>query len=72
MGRTTVYNKITNEEKIENINPENKQLTEDFLDYLSSINRSDGTIKGYKNDLDIFFVWNLEYNKDKSFIDHKR
>lgn len=72
MGRTTVYNKITNEEKIENINPENKQLTEDFLDYLSSINRSDGTIKGYKNDLDIFFVWNLEYNKDKSFIEIKK
>lgn len=72
MARTTVYNQITDDEKIKQINPENKQLAEDFLDYLSSIDRSPGTIRGYKNDLDIFFVWNLEHNGDKNFIDIKK
>lgn len=72
MARTTVYNQITDEERIKQINPDNKQLAEDFLDYLSSIDRSPGTIRGYKNDLDIFFVWNLEHNGDKNFIDIKK
>lgn len=29
-GRSTVYNKITSEEKIKQINPENAQLSKDF------------------------------------------
>lgn len=41
----------------------------DFLDYLKSVDRSAGTINGYRNDLEIFFVWNLENNKNKKFID---
>ena len=72
MARYSIYNKITDDEKIQNINPENKQLAEDFLDYLSSIDRSPSTIYGYKNDLDIFFVWNMEHNGDKRFIDIKK
>lgn len=72
MSRYAIYNQITDEEKIKNINPENKQLSQDFLDYLKSIDRSPGTIRGYKNDLDIFFVWNMEHNGDKKFIDIKK
>ena len=64
-GRSTVYNKITSEEKIKQINPENAQLSKDFLDYLASIDRSPKTIFAYNSDLEIFFVWNLEENANK-------
>ncbi|MCZ2394957.1 MAG: phage integrase N-terminal SAM-like domain-containing protein [Chitinophagales bacterium] len=67
-GRSTVYNKITSEEKIKQINPENTQLSKDFLDYLASIDRSPKTIFAYNSDLEIFFVWNLEENANKEFI----
>jgi hypothetical protein len=33
-GRTTVYNNITSEEKMQRVNEDNLQLEEDFLDYL--------------------------------------
>lgn len=69
MGRSTVYNMITSEEKIKECNPKNIELMEDFLDYLISVDRSKGTIDGYRSDLLIFFVWNHDYNEDKYFID---
>lgn len=72
MARSTVYNQITTDEKIKNINPKNKELCSDFLDYLSSMNRSKSTLKVYENDLDIFFCWNLEFNNNKYFIDIKK
>lgn len=68
-GRTTVYNKITSEESLAKILPENKQLEEDFLDYLKSIDRSPQTIDQYRHDLDIFFCWNVENNDNKKFIE---
>ena len=67
MARTTVYNKITTPEKIQQILPENKTLLQDFLVYLQSIDRSASTIKQYKSDIEIFFVYNLEYNNNKDF-----
>ena len=67
-GRTTVYNKITTPEKIKQINPENAQLSEDFLEYLASIDRSPKTIKQYEADLRIFFVYVLDYLGNKPFI----
>lgn len=69
MGRTTVYNRITSDLKLSQINPDNKELVTDFLDYLHSIDKSPGTIKQYKSDLNIFFVWNLDYNKNKFFVE---
>lgn len=68
MGRKTVYNNITSPELIEQILPENKQLGEDFLEYLQSIDRSPNTIDQYKSDLQIFWVWNLQNNSNKPFI----
>lgn len=50
------------------INPANIQLKKDFLDYLKSIKRSPGTIKGYSNDLDIFFCWVVDNCGNKEFI----
>ncbi|MBQ2396111.1 MAG: site-specific integrase [Bacteroidales bacterium] len=68
-GRTTVYNEITSKEKLKQVNEDNLQLEEDFLEYLASIDRSKGTIKQYKANLHIFWCWNLESNKNKFFVD---
>ena len=38
--RKTVYNNITSEEKLAKVNPENIQLGNDFLEYLTSIDRA--------------------------------
>lgn len=68
-GRTTVYNNITSEDKLALINPKNKELMNDFLDYLVSIDRSKGTILQYKSDLAIFFCWNIDNNNNKYFVE---
>lgn len=68
MARSTVYNQITTPELIEQINEENITLMNDFLDYLNSIDRSLRTIESYRSDLYIFFVWNLQENNNKYFV----
>jgi len=69
MGRKTQQNNITSEELISQISEENRTLMDDFLDYLNSIDRSPKTIESYRSDLYIFFVWNLQNNKNKYFIE---
>ncbi len=66
MGRKTVVNKLTSPELLAQVNPENIQLKKDFLDYLRSIQKSEGTIRGYENDLDIVFTYMLEHCDNKS------
>ena len=65
--RKTKMNSITTPELLAQVNRNNVQLKEDFLDYLKSVKRSPGTINGYANDLDIFFVWVLEELGNKDF-----
>lgn len=72
MGRKTVYNNLTSEEQIARISDENKYLKKEFLDYLRSISRSEETISQYSHDLNIFFVWNLENNDNKDFVNIKK
>lgn len=67
MPRKTKQNSITNATLLTEVNPENRRLKKDFLDYLRSVQRSEKTILGYTNDLDIFFVWNLLHNQNKFF-----
>ena len=43
-GRTTVYNEITSEEKLAQVNEENIELEEDFLEHLISTDRATSTI----------------------------
>lgn len=69
MSRKTKMNNITNPELISQINPKNKQLLDDFIDYLRSIQRRETTINGYINDLQIAFVWNLLYNNNIFYCD---
>lgn len=66
-GRTTVYNNITSPEKLARVNEENLQLENDFLDFLSSVDRADSTIAQYRAILHVFWCWNLEENKNKFF-----
>lgn len=69
MARKTVYNKITTPELLEKINKDNIDLMNDFLEYLSSIDRSPLTIINYKSDLQLFFTWCLLYNDNKYFVE---
>ena len=69
IGRSTVYNNITSPRKLDDVNKDNIELENDFLDYLASIDRSKGTIKQYRANLHVFWCWNLEYNNNKHFVD---
>lgn len=69
MGRSTKMNIITSPEKLKQVNPENMQLMREFLNYLRSVQRSETTINGYENDISIAWVWCLEYNGNKFFVD---
>lgn len=54
MGRKTKVNRTTTPELVAQCNPENLKLKHDFLNYLASIQRSEGTIYNYNSDLNIF------------------
>lgn len=69
MGRKTKMNSITSPELLLQINPKNVELLRGFLDYLRSVQRSDTTIYAYENDINIAWVWCLQHNDNKFFID---
>lgn len=72
MGRKTQMNSLTTPELLAKVNPENKELLQEFLDYLRSMQRSEGTISGYEHDINIAFVWALQYNNNLPFIEWKK
>lgn len=67
MPRKTIQNHITSAEKTAMINKNNIRLKDDFLAYLRSIKRSEGTIGGYDNDLLIVFTYIMEELGNKDF-----
>lgn len=67
MPRKTKMTKITSPEKTEQINKSNLRLMEDFLMYLQSVQRSPGTINGYRSDLMIVFTFILDNLGNKDF-----
>lgn len=68
MPRKTKMNSITSPELLARVNPDNQALLRDFLEYLRSVQRSETTISSYENDIQIAFVWCLQYNSNASFI----
>jgi hypothetical protein len=68
LPRETYRNQITSDELLGQINKENFKLQERFLKYKNTT-CSDGTIDGYRSDLNIFFTWNLLHNDNKLFMD---
>lgn len=71
MPRATFRLKITDDESLEKINIDNIKLKDRFLKEKNT-RSSDGTIKNYESDLNIFFVWNLKNNSNKFFVDIRK
>lgn len=69
MARKTKMNNITSPELLAQVNPKNTELLNDFKDYLRSVQRSETTIAGYENDIQIVWVWNLQHNNNIFFVD---
>ena len=69
MARATKKNNITSPELLNLVLQWNMDLVDDFLGYLKSVDRAATTIIAYRHDLNIFFVWNLQHNNNKKFID---
>lgn len=67
MARQTKMNSITTPELLAQVNPKNKELLVDFLDYMKSIQRSETTILAYKNDIEIAWVWCLQHNDNQFY-----
>lgn len=69
MPRKTKMNSITTPELLKQVNPENKQLLNEFVNYLKSTGKSEGTISSYIGDINIAWVWCLQHIDNKSFTD---
>lgn len=71
MGKTrkTVYNYICSSEKLAQVNPDNIQLGNDFIEYLTSIDRARSTIESYKSDLNVIWVLILELANNRFFVE---
>lgn len=67
MGRKTKQNKLTSPELLAQVNPDNRALLEDFLEYLRSTQHSEQTCRGYRNDIEIFLVWIFQNCGNKHF-----
>jgi len=72
MGRGTVRNELFTPELWEKVNPENKQLLEDFLAYKQSSSKSPQTLVQYRQVIRFFMCWNHLYNNDKHFTEIKK
>lgn len=69
MGRKTKMNAITTPELLARVNPQNMELLNEFMEYLRSTQKSETTLIGYKNDIEIAWVWCLLNNKNKFFVE---
>lgn len=69
IARKTVYNDIVSDELYEKVNQDNKYLLEEFVEYLQSTGKSELTVINYISDIKIYYVWNLQNNKNRAFTD---
>ena len=69
--RATYKKIIVTDELVAKINPVNVKLSEWFLKEKST-RASDTTVRAYRSDSNIFFVWNLLHNDNKVFTDIKK
>ena len=72
MGRRMYYQLIATPEKMALVNPANIALRDDFINYMKSLQRSEGTIVGYKSDLNIVLVYILEHCDNIDFAKVKK
>lgn len=69
MARSTVYNRIFNEEDWAKVNPNNKDLFNQWKTYLMSTDKSKGTILQYANDMRILFIFLEKFCGNKFIVD---
>ena len=69
MGRKTVHNNLVLPEIYAQVLENNKNILSEFIEYLSSVDKSLTTIKAYEGDIKYFFIWNFQKNNNKSFTD---
>ena len=69
--KTNRFLEVT-EEEISKINPDNLELINDFLNYLETTDKSSATITVYKSNLYLFFVYLMNYVKNKDFVNIKK
>lgn len=72
MARKTKMNSLTSPALLLQVNPQNKKLLDAFVDYCRSTQKSEATIKGYISDINIAFVWALQFNDNMCFVDWKK
>ena len=72
MGRQTNKVLLTTPEEINKILINNKELTQDFINYLETTDHSPKSIVVYKNNLNIFFVYLMQKEKNIDFVDIKK
>ena len=72
MARKTKKVFATTPEEIANINPDNLELIEDFIDYFITTDHSEKSAKVTRSNLNIFFVWLMKNRKNKDFCDVKK
>lgn len=68
----TVYNRIYTQKKWKEVNTYNKDIMEDFLLELQSQKKKEGTIKQYRNDLRIMFIFILDELNNKPIYKLKK
>jgi integrase len=69
LARSTVYNRIFNQEDWTKVNPKNKELLNQWKTYLKSTDKSKGTILQYENDIRIIFIFLLHNCSNRFIID---
>lgn len=63
-----MYVNLNGKDNWKSVRQSNKALMNKFLTFLRSKGRKDRTLKEYENALKIFFIWNMNYNDNKDFI----
>lgn len=72
MSRGKTYNLIVTDELWEQVEQENKDLLNEFIEYKTSTDKSLNTIYQYTSVIKLFFCWNVEHNNNKVFVDIKK
>jgi len=70
-ARKTFRKQITTPELIKQINPESQKLVDKYLKNFAT-KSSPKSVKAYKSNFNIFFVWNLLENDNKPFTEIKK
>ena len=71
-ARGKVYNRVFTKDRWAQVNPENKNILDDFLMECRQRQKADSTIKQYKNDLRIVMIYSLLNLGNKSLVDCTR